>query len=108
MKSQQIDFAERFPFEDSEIYSLYETSQSPTAQFIDGNWRMAGKPTILVNEHLATHCRGWETGFNYIYPINHDHSNMVKFASSYDQNYREVKQRLLKIARKAKQAISFE
>lgn len=56
-----------------------------------------------MSEHSATHGRQWEDGQNsdrYVYPIEHTHSEMVKFKNSSDENYRVVSFRLMEMATK--------
>ncbi len=69
-----------FHFQDSKIYSFYETDMSPTAQEGGpGKWSMNGRPAVLVDRHSARSGRSWE-GDHYHFPISRNHSEMVKFS----------------------------
>lgn len=58
----------------------YETETSPTAVLgSDGKWTRAGKREILVSFESATHPRSHSKD---VFPINKDHSDMVKFSPS--------------------------
>ncbi|EOD43895.1 putative ankyrin repeat protein [Neofusicoccum parvum UCRNP2] len=90
LRAQAGRFPAAFAFRDAEIVSFYETSQSPTAQQVDGVWRMTGEPAVLVDRDSATYGREWELGDRYVYPVNQTHSNMVKFNGFDDDTYRVV------------------
>ena len=67
-------------FQDSKIYSFYETDMSPTAQEGGpGKWSMNGRPAVLVDRHSARSGRSWE-GDHFHFPISRNHSEMVKFS----------------------------
>ena len=73
-------FRATFDFQDSRIYSFYETDMSPTAQDGDpGKWSMNGRPAVLVDRHSARSGRSWE-GDHFHLPISRNHSDMVKFS----------------------------
>lgn len=73
-------FRATFDFQDSQIYSFYETDMSPTAQEGDsGKWSMNGRPAVLVDRHSARSGRSWE-GDRFHLPISRNHSDMVKFS----------------------------
>ena len=68
-----------FNYQDSRIYSFYETDMSPTAQEGEsGKWTMTGRPAVLVDRHSARSGRSWE-GDHFHLPISRNHSEMVKF-----------------------------
>ncbi|GME48380.1 protein serac1 [Neofusicoccum parvum] len=90
LRAQADGFPAAFAFRDAEIVAFYETSQSPTAQQVDGVWRMTGEPAVLVDRDSATYGREWELGDRYVYPVNQTHSNMVKFNGFDDDTYRVV------------------
>lgn len=102
-------FRQCFHFPDSEVYSFYETKLSPTAcEVSHGVWKMCGTPELLVSEHSATHGRQWEDGQSsdrFVYPIEHTHSEMVKFRNSSDENYRVVSSILMEMATKGAKII---
>lgn len=74
-----------FNFEDSEIISLYETCASRTAKKDTlGKWTMSGDYAILVDRFSARSGRQWEESHRFLYPINGNHSDMVKFSEFAD------------------------
>lgn len=74
-----------FDFHDSQIFSFYETSASPTAQQDDmGTWSMSGKRAVLVDRYSAQSGRPWEEDRYHLQSIDCDHSNMVKFSDYSD------------------------
>ncbi|ETR97188.1 hypothetical protein M419DRAFT_92340 [Trichoderma reesei RUT C-30] len=98
---QQRDFHRALGSEgDSEVFCFYETLESPTAQEVDGQWRMTGPPTILVTKSSATHCRPWEDGTEHMCAIARTHSEMVKFGP-HDPEYKNVKERIKGLSRRA-------
>lgn len=72
---------------DLEIISYYETSTSPTAIKVDGNWKMSGPRARLVDRSSATHGRPWENKGRFVQPIGRDHSGIVKFRSRNDSAF---------------------
>ena len=73
-------FQATFAFQDSHIYSFYETDMSPTAKEGEpGRWSMTGDPTVLVDRHSARSGRSWEGTHLHQLPIKKNHSDMVKF-----------------------------
>ena len=73
-------FQATFAFQDSHIYSFYETDMSPTAKEGEpGRWSMTGDPTVLVDRHSARSGRSWEGNHLHHLPIKKSHSEMVKF-----------------------------
>ena len=73
-------FRAAFDFQDSHIYSFYETDMSPTAQEGEpGKWTMSGRPAVLVDRHSARSGRSWESDHFHL-PISRNHSDMVKLA----------------------------
>ncbi|KAL1622376.1 hypothetical protein SLS54_004940 [Diplodia seriata] len=77
LRHQERTFQKVFDFKESMVFSFFETVKSPTAQKVDGRWRIP-----------------WETGDFYIYPVDRTHSEMVKFTNSQDEYYKVVKGRL--------------
>lgn len=72
-----------------EVLSYYETSTSRTAIEVDGSWKMAGPPVILVGKSSATHGHPWKDDESFVQPINRDHSELVKFRNRTDPVYVE-------------------
>ena len=69
-----------YHFQDSRIYSFYETDMSPTAQEDEpGKWSMNGRPAVLVDRYSARSGRFWE-GDQFNLPVSRNHSQMVKFS----------------------------
>lgn len=98
---QQRDFHKALGSEgDSEVFCFYETVESPTAQKVDGQWRMTGPTAVLVTKSSATHCRPWEDGTEHICAIARPHSEMVKFGP-HDYDYKNVKERIKSLSRRA-------
>ncbi|PTB68134.1 hypothetical protein BBK36DRAFT_1114998 [Trichoderma citrinoviride] len=103
---QQRDFHRALGSEgDSEVFCFYETVESPTAQKVDGQWKMTGPTTILVTKSSATHCRPWEDGTEHICAIARAHSEMVKFGP-HDHEYKNVRERIRSLCRRAVRARS--
>ncbi|OTA93958.1 hypothetical protein M434DRAFT_395188 [Hypoxylon sp. CO27-5] len=77
------------------LYWCYETRKSPTViRDLDGRWSRTGPEEILVTPHSATRGLYRETmKSDSIFPINEDHSNIVKFSEN-DPNYAIVAQKL--------------
>ena len=74
-------FQTTFAFQDSHIYSFYETNTSPTAKEGEpGQWTMTGDPAVLVDRHSARSGRSWEGNHLHHLPISSNHSEMVKFS----------------------------
>ena len=74
-------FQATFAFQDSHIYSFYETNTSPTAKEGErGQWTMTGDPAVLVDRHSARSGRSWEGNHLHHLPISSNHSEMVKFS----------------------------
>ena len=74
-------FQATFAFQDSHIYSFYETNKSPTAKEGEpGQWTMTGDPAVLVDRHSARSGRSWEGNHLHHLPISSNHSEMVKFS----------------------------
>ncbi|KAI1442947.1 hypothetical protein F5Y02DRAFT_395013 [Annulohypoxylon stygium] len=70
------------------IFWCYETMESPTvARGADGKWSRTGPKEILVTPESATRgLYGDDTKRNSIFPINKDHSDIVKFSEN-DSDY---------------------
>ena len=76
-------FREVFNFRDSHVVSFFETNASPTArQDVTGKWSMSGKSAVLVDRYSARSGRSWEEDRSY--PIDCNHSDMVKFSEYSD------------------------
>ena len=74
-------FQTTFAFQDSHVYSFYETNTSPTAKEGEsGKWTMTGDPAVLVDRHSARSGRSWEVNHLHHLPISSNHSEMVKFS----------------------------
>ncbi|KAI1394354.1 uncharacterized protein F4822DRAFT_45648 [Hypoxylon trugodes] len=84
--------------QDALLYWCYETRKSPTVILNSKNvWSKSGLEEVLVTPDSATRgLYGTSTGLDFIFPINEDHSNMVKFSEN-DPNYSVVVQKLLQI-----------
>ncbi|KAI0869168.1 hypothetical protein GGS24DRAFT_174112 [Hypoxylon argillaceum] len=84
-------FAEAFQFrESSEIHSIYETRVSKTVKKnSNGKLSMGGEKLVLMSKPSATHCRPWENTPDYVWPLDRDHSDLVKF-QLHDQDYDKV------------------
>ncbi|KAH0495097.1 hypothetical protein TgHK011_008667 [Trichoderma gracile] len=61
---------------------------------------MTGPTAFLVTKSSATYCRPWEDGPEHICAIARPHSDLVRFGP-YDADYRTVKERIKRIARRA-------
>ncbi|KAI0885796.1 uncharacterized protein GGS22DRAFT_188084 [Annulohypoxylon maeteangense] len=83
-------------FQNYLFYWCYETMKSPTVLLgSDGKWSRTGPEEILVTPESATRgLHGDAKHCDLIFPINKDHSNIVKFSEN-DQDY-SVLVRLLK------------
>ncbi|KAI1643999.1 uncharacterized protein F4817DRAFT_231917 [Daldinia loculata] len=84
--------------QDALLYWCYETKKSPTVALDSNNiWSRTGPKEILVTPDSATRgLYGENRRSDSIYPINEDHSNMVKFSEN-DSNYSVVVQKLAQI-----------
>ncbi|OTA53967.1 hypothetical protein K449DRAFT_389512 [Hypoxylon sp. EC38] len=80
------------------LYWCYETRKSPTViRDSNGKWSRTGPEEILVAPESATRGLYRETiQSDSIFPINEDHSNIVKFTEN-DPNYSIVAQKLAHI-----------
>ncbi|KAI1087501.1 hypothetical protein F5B19DRAFT_475367 [Rostrohypoxylon terebratum] len=70
------------------VYWCYETMETPTvARDSDGKWSKTGPKEILVTPESATRgLYGDDTKHKSIFPINKDHSDIVKFSEN-DSDY---------------------
>ncbi|KAI1466204.1 uncharacterized protein F4812DRAFT_452075 [Daldinia caldariorum] len=84
--------------QDALLYWCYETKKSPTVALdSNGKWSRTGPSEILVTPDSATRgLYGATTRSDAVYPINEDHSNMVKFSQN-DPNYSVVVQKLVQV-----------
>ncbi|GME25839.1 ankyrin repeat-containing protein [Neofusicoccum parvum] len=82
-------------------YWYYETKESPTAQKVGSKWAMTGPRALLVEPNSATNGRpsSSEPDGHFVQPINHTHSEMVKFPHQNDQDYLRVCDHLKSIKR---------
>ncbi|KAL6826497.1 hypothetical protein V8C40DRAFT_244386 [Trichoderma camerunense] len=99
---QQREFSKAVGgYDESEIFSFYETRLSPTV-LLDarGRWTMTGEPAVLVSKASATHCRPWENTAEHICAINRTHSEMVKFGQE-DPEYDRVLGRIRSLVQRA-------
>ena len=69
-----------------------------------GVWRRTGRPVRMVTKESATWFMPKEEVHNQI-PINADHSQLVKFASRADHNYRAVSLKLRELVNSAPEII---
>ncbi|ETS74270.1 hypothetical protein PFICI_14136 [Pestalotiopsis fici W106-1] len=85
------------------LYWAYETRKSPTvSKNSEGVWERSGPEEILVTQQSAA--RGLyqlHSRSHLIFPINENHSNMVKFAEN-DPNYSIVVDKLVQIVAQVK------
>ncbi|KAH7001010.1 hypothetical protein EDB80DRAFT_83814 [Ilyonectria destructans] len=80
------EFSNAFGAKRPRIISFYETEKSPTAvKTEDGEWKLSGDPQVLVDVSSAT------CGSQCQYPIDRNHSEMVKYSNEYDRFYERVK-----------------
>lgn len=63
---------------------------------------MSGPSTVLVDRHSATSGRPWESGTDFVYPVNESHSGIVKFRNKHDETYEMILCRLRDIQTKTK------
>ncbi|KAI9150018.1 Trans-aconitate decarboxylase 1 [Paramyrothecium foliicola] len=91
LKLLRTRFSDAFSFEgSSEIHCFYETELSRTAKLEQsGKWSMNGELRVLVAPSSATHCRPWEDKDDYTYPMQRNHSNLVKLGL-HDPDYDTV------------------
>ncbi|KAF4992907.1 hypothetical protein FGRMN_6850 [Fusarium graminum] len=66
------------------ILAFYETEKSRTAAWVGGKWEMSGPSEVLVEVFSAT------CGCRRQFPINRNHSEMVKYSGVHDQLYQRV------------------
>ncbi|KAF3019707.1 hypothetical protein E8E14_007710 [Neopestalotiopsis sp. 37M] len=86
-----------------QLYWAYETRKSPTViKNTHGAWERTGPEEILVTQHSAA-CGLYEvhSRSDSIFPINENHSNMVKFAEN-DPDYNIVVNKLVQIVAQMK------
>ncbi|TPX16068.1 uncharacterized protein E0L32_004063 [Thyridium curvatum] len=80
------DFNKMISGKGPKVVSFYETEESPTAaRNHNGEWRLSGPAEILVDVSSAT------CGPQHSYPIDRNHSEMVKFRNHYDEFYIRVR-----------------
>ncbi|OJD34078.1 ankyrin repeat-containing protein [Diplodia corticola] len=62
-------------------YWYYETTGTRTPEKTGSGWAMTGSPQILVDMQSATNGlpMPWEQDEHFVYPINHNHSELVRF-----------------------------
>ncbi|KAM0345457.1 hypothetical protein ACHAPU_006384 [Fusarium lateritium] len=87
----QIEFDKISQARSFSIVSFYETERSQTATWVAGKWEMSGPSEVLVDVFSAT------CGCQKLYPINRNHSEMVKFSGVHDRLYQRVITALLPI-----------
>jgi hypothetical protein len=72
-----------------DVLLLMNTQQDET-----GKWKMAGLPKkVLVNDTSATDGKAWDKDSDDTYPLNRNHSDLVKF-SHYDNDFPTVLEKL--------------
>lgn len=93
--------------QDCLLYWAYETCKSPTVmQDLQGKWMRTGPAEVLVDPESAAPGRDKSTGEqDSIFPINEDHSNMVKFSEN-DPNYSVVVKKLDCMLEQSKSRVS--
>ncbi|RFU79579.1 ankyrin repeat [Trichoderma arundinaceum] len=90
LKKLQDNFNEVFNFDDARLLSIYETMQSPTAkEESTGVWKLTGPPDILVTRESAKGRHSKRLQHTPI-PFNQTHSDLPKFISKFDPNYKVI------------------
>ena len=69
-------------FKDMEIFSYYETEESPTYVDINREWKKQGPLAKLVDRNSATHGRPFEDDNRHIRPIARTHLNLIRFGAN--------------------------
>ncbi|KAH0551761.1 hypothetical protein GP486_007020 [Trichoglossum hirsutum] len=87
LKEQSKRFGDEFRDQGPRIIYFYETQLSPIYKFNKEKekWAMGGATQLLVDRDSATDGRHWY-GREDIYPLNKNHSNLVKF-TEHDEHY---------------------
>lgn len=96
----QKDFKSAFSVNPPRVVTYFETEKSPTALKRGDKWELCGPLEILVDPTSAT------CGSKYQHPFNRNHSELVKFASHYDELYVRVRAMLETLTSRAR-AVQF-
>ncbi|KAH8891599.1 hypothetical protein GQ53DRAFT_687160, partial [Thozetella sp. PMI_491] len=91
LKRLEKDFHAAWSKRKPEIISFFETEASPTPEMRDGKWMRCGRAEVLVTRESAI------SGSREHYPINCNHSRMVKYTSLVDVFYGRVRHVLQKL-----------
>ncbi|KAH0543156.1 hypothetical protein FGG08_002501 [Glutinoglossum americanum] len=84
------EFHLAFSFPDSEIISIYETERTRVAKEVEpGKWALTGDYEILVPVNSATDSCPAEP-VHRVLAVKQNHSNLVKFPSRWDENYKLI------------------
>ncbi|KAL5349520.1 hypothetical protein ACLOAV_005815 [Pseudogymnoascus australis] len=99
-------FLDKFVLEDSKIICIYETNYTATVEFSTETrkWEKTGKKVMMVPKVSATYASLNEKKYDQL-PINADHSNIVKFSDSSDDNYVIIQSRMRQCVKDAPRAI---
>ncbi|KAL6896361.1 hypothetical protein GGI43DRAFT_385900 [Trichoderma evansii] len=90
LRNLQDNFNRVFCFPDARVISVYETKKSATTkEESTGQWKLTGPSDILVTRNSAIGHYSDQVQHNYI-AFNRNHSDLPKFISHYDENYRAV------------------
>ncbi|KFZ13994.1 hypothetical protein V501_03431 [Pseudogymnoascus sp. VKM F-4519 (FW-2642)] len=99
-------FLDKFVLEDSKIICIYETNYTATVEFSPETrkWEKTGDKVIIVPKVSATYASINEKKYDQL-PINADHSNMVKFSNSSDDDYVIIQSRIRQCVKDAPRVI---
>ncbi|KAH8679043.1 hypothetical protein BGZ60DRAFT_513281 [Tricladium varicosporioides] len=88
-------FLDKFTMEDSKIICIYETKYTATVEFSPKTlkWAKTGEKVMMVPKISATYASINEKKYDQL-PINADHSNIVKFSDSSDDDYVIIQSRI--------------
>ncbi|KAF8252047.1 hypothetical protein K440DRAFT_658315 [Wilcoxina mikolae CBS 423.85] len=115
------EFYREFTFDDSQVISIFETRTTPTVevckcyvmqawvalinhQWRDGSWQRTGPEVVMVPQSSAIHHSQHDNVHN-AWSINSNHSDMVKFSSRFDPNYKVVQGRIREMVASAPEVI---
>ncbi|KAI9761696.1 MAG: hypothetical protein M1840_001727 [Geoglossum simile] len=92
LRTVHDEFRAAFSFPDYAVLSIYETELTRVAREEEpGRWTLSGNLEVLVPINSATDHPTTDLRQRYrILPIKQNHSNMVKFSSPYDENYKVI------------------
>ncbi|UKZ60461.1 uncharacterized protein TrAtP1_001739 [Trichoderma atroviride] len=90
LRNLQVNFTKVFCFPGARVTSVFETKKSATAkEESPGQWKLTGPPDILVTRTSATGHYSDRVQHKHI-AFNQNHSDLPKFGSNYDENYRAI------------------